>query len=115
MNRGRKVRAAETERLAREFWKRVWPLCHTKGMSTPGRDIEATRGAAIEVKATRGLDIQGSLRQAKANSVEGEYPVVMYRPPGCGPEKVAQWPCVMYADDLARLFAEAGYAEEKPL
>lgn len=107
----RRDRASETEAVAENFWQDLWAACHRKGMSSAGADLRRTPGVAIEVKATRGLDMMQALKQARSNAEGLELPVVMYRPQGYGAEKVDEWPCLMFAADLRRLLGEAHYGD----
>lgn len=79
-----------------------YPLATSVAASLPGKDILATPGLAVEVKATDGLDILGALRQASANAYKDELPIVVYRPKGYGPDKIGDWPVVMSLRDFSR-------------
>ncbi len=106
----RKHRGYATQRLVADYLReRGWPYAEPAGAGRPGTDVLGLVGVDIEVKARRGLDLTGTLRQQAARAVGGVIPVAVIRPDGYGPATVDQWPAVMPLAVLARLLKEAGY------
>jgi hypothetical protein len=82
----------------------VFPYAERVPASLPGKDVLHTPGWALEVKARRGLDLPGWLKQAHARAVlEGEVPVLVVRPDGFGPERIGQWAAVVTLETLVEL------------
>jgi hypothetical protein len=90
----RKSRGRATEQIVADYLKPVFPDADRRPASLPGTDILNTPGWSIEVKARRGLDLTGWLRQAVKNSGPGT-PVLVVRPDGYGPERVDQWAAIV--------------------
>lgn len=88
-----------------------WAGAESVPASLPGRDILGTPGLAIEVKATKVADLPGAMRQAVKNA-KGDLAVVVYRPAGYGPERMADWLCVFSLRDATELLTAAGYGGE---
>lgn len=104
---GRRARGRETEYIAAEFWRPLYPWAQPTGSSTPGVDILNTPGVKVEVKARRKFDPGVWLKQARGYSdVGGEVPVVMWRPDGSGPATVADWPVMTTARHIRALLAD---------
>ena len=64
-----------------------WPGCEKTPNSRPGRDLLGTPGVAWEVK-TGAEWSHKAIRQAAGYAGEGELPIVLYLPPGCGERQV---------------------------
>ena len=105
----RKQRGHDSERyVAQWLGTHGWPWAEPVGAGRGGSDVTGVPGLVIEVKARRGLDLTGWLRQHAASN--GGLPCVVVRPDGYGPEKIAGWPVIVRLDDFTRLLHEAGYS-----
>ena len=108
----RKERGRASERFVADWLgTHGWPWAQPVGAGRAGSDVTGVPGLLIEVKARRGLDLTGWLRQhADANGV---LPCVVVRPDGYGPEKIAGWPVIVRLDDFTRLLRQAGYGDRE--
>jgi len=81
------------------------------GAGRGGTDVTGMPGLLVEVKARRDLNLPEWLRQHTNSSVAGamRLPLVVHRPDGYGPARVAEWPVTMRLDDFTALLHEAGY------
>ena len=111
MSSARIARGRRTQRHAADWFRaRGWPHCWPKGAFEGGRDLEGMPGLAPEVKATSDGAITTALRQAAANA-GGDLPLVIWRPDGYGPERVAEWVVAMRLDVATDLLRAAGYGD----
>ena len=106
-NRVRRGRKSQ-EIVAEWFRLHGAPQAKSRPASLPGTDVYDVPGLAIEVKSTRDLDLTGALRQSVKNAQPNEYPIVVYRPAGYGPERISDWPVVMHMSSFIRLARRAG-------
>lgn len=84
------------EIVAAEFRLRGFPEAERRPASLPGSDIMHLPGLDVEVKARRGLNLTGWLdQQAKRVRDEDTIPLLVVRPDGYGPDRIARWPAVM--------------------
>jgi hypothetical protein len=104
----RKHRGYETQRIARDALRSIWPYCEVIGAGTPGPDLTGTPGCAVEVKARRGLDLPGWLAQTTRNAGIG-LPLLVIRPDGYGPASVDLWPVVTPLAWSRYILRAAGY------
>lgn len=110
-NQSRKHRGYATQRLVADWFKRHgWPYAESAGAGRQGCDVTNVPGLSLEVKATPG-DNTGALKQAVRNRGDG-LPIVVWRPNGYGPERIAEWPAFLTLYDLTQLLREAGYGDE---
>jgi hypothetical protein len=104
----RKDRAMETQRLLAELLREQGiEFADTAGAGRPGRDLLNWPGVAAEVKATAGTPTVAALRQTEKYAA-GDLPLVIYRPPGYGPDKIMQWPVTMRLETALSLLRAAG-------
>jgi hypothetical protein len=103
MSRGR-----TTQRLVADWFTTLWPTAYSSGASEPGKDVRRTPGASIEVKATSAPPMLPALRQAKNNADPGDIPLVVWRPNGYGPERMAEWVVALTLADATELLRRAG-------
>lgn len=109
MANARVSRGRKTQELLAEFYREHgWENAQSRPASLPGVDIMGMPGLAPEVKATEGQDFTGALRQATANA-GGDFPFVIYRPRGYGPDKIGLWVVAMTLQDHMELLLEAGF------
>lgn len=110
MTNGRVSRGRETERIVAEYYQaHGWPFAERTGAGRPGVDITGMPGISVEVKARRGLDATGWLRQA--NSRDG-VAYVVFRPDGYGPARIEEWGVLMSLSGHTELLRAAGYGSE---
>jgi hypothetical protein len=112
----RKSRGRASEQIVADYLRTVFPHADRRPASLPGTDILNTPGWSVEVKARRGLDLTGWLRQAVKNSGAG-VPVLVVRPDGYGPGRVDQWAAIVPLSIMRALMAEQllyiGHLREK--
>ena len=104
VSRGR----ATQELTAAWFRERGWPNASSRAASLPGVDITGMPGLAPEVKATRGENLTGALRQAAHNADIAELPFVVFRPAGYGPARIEEWLVAISLEDFTSLLHGAG-------
>ncbi len=86
-----------------------WPGCEKTPNSRPGRDLLGTPGVAWEVK-TGAEWSHKAIRQVAGYAAEGELPVVLYLPPGCGELQVADSLAIVPLRLIMPVLVEAGFA-----
>ncbi|HET7386887.1 MAG TPA: hypothetical protein VFJ19_09530 [Nocardioidaceae bacterium] len=108
----RRRRGADTQRHVAGYLRtHGWRFAEPVGAGSPGADITGVPGLAVEVKARRGLDLPGWLRQAARNAA-GRVPLLVVRPDGFGPATVDDWPVTLRLADAVELLHAAGYGDE---
>ncbi len=70
----------------------------------PGPDLTGTPGLAIEVKARRGLDLRGWIRQARRQADSAAVPLLVIRMDGMGPADVGEWVACLPLDDFLEVW-----------
>ena len=109
MSQARKVRGMASQRIVADWFKaNGFPFAESTGAGRAGVDVTGMPGVAIEVKARRGFNLTGWLKQATSERRHG-LPVVIVRPDGYGPARIAEWGCVLTLADMSQLLREAGY------
>jgi hypothetical protein len=104
----RHERALKTQALlANLLRERGYPHAESVGSGRPGRDVLNTPGISVEVKATAGTPTVEALKQAERAAAD-DVPMVVYRPPGFGPEKILDWPVTMRLSVVLELLRKAG-------
>lgn len=112
MATARVARGRATQNLVAEFLNRFGgPTAKSRPASLPGMDIYDLPGVAIEVKGTEKIDLPGWLKQARQNAGR-DLPLVIYRPRGYGPERIAHWVAVLTLADVTWLLQQAGLLEK---
>ena len=107
MTSSRVVRARQTEAIVADFLRQNgFPYAERIPAGLPGSDITGCPGLNWEVKARRGLDLPGWLRQVSKR--EG-VPLLVSRPDGWGEAKVSLWPMTMPLGAGVELLRQAGY------
>lgn len=107
MTSSRVRRGRQSEEILAEFLRQHgWPSAERLAASLPGSDITGTPGISWEVKARRGLDLPGWLRQTVKR--EG-VPVLVTRPDGWGEARIDMWPMIVPLSTGVELLKEAGY------
>ncbi|NDD53578.1 hypothetical protein EBZ39_06830 [bacterium] len=97
--RGRKTQSV----IAEWFRAHGYPKAKAIEAFLPGADIVGVDGFSIEVKATSKGDLLAALRQAKANAIECQTPVVIWRPNGYGETRQGEWIVAMTLNDFTQL------------
>lgn len=90
-SRSRIQRGRETEFLVAEYLRQFYPDVYATNKSAPGVDVANTGRLAIEVKATRGLNLLAALDQAHVRSTGSDIPIVIWRPNGYGLARIENW------------------------
>lgn len=107
MTSSRVTRGRQTEALVADYLRsHGFPDAERMAASLPGADIRNTGEVSIEVKARRGLDLPGWLKQA--GSREG-VPVLIVRPDGYGEAKIEKWAMIIPLGEGTELLRKAGY------
>jgi hypothetical protein len=89
----------------------LYPNAQRVAASLSGVDVTGTPGIALEVKARRDLDLPAWMRQAGGRTIEGDIPVVISRPDGYGPERIAIWPTILPLWAFLELLQRGGFGE----
>lgn len=107
MSQSRKHRGYATQRLVAEWFAgRGWPYAESAGAGRQGVDVTGMVGVALEVKARRGFNLTGWLKQATGERRHG-VPAVVVRPDGYGPARIAEWGVVLTLEDFTGLLKAA--------
>lgn len=85
-----------------------WPFAEPVGAGRPGSDITGVVGLDIEVKARRGLDLPGWLRQTVDRAGDAT-PLLVVRPDGFGEASIDLWPAIMPLGTMIGVLRDAGY------
>lgn len=110
----RKARGMRTQLVATHWFQRSgWEHAESAGSGRPGIDILGLPGLSPEVKARRGFNLTGWLKQA-INARGNGLPFVIVRPDGMGEKSIAAWPVVLTLADFTDLLREAGYGDPNP-
>lgn len=110
MSQHRKHRGYESQRIVAEYFRaNGWPYAEPTGAGRQGTDVTGIVGVDVEVKARRGLDLPGTVRQQAERLEDGILPIAVIRPDGYGPARIAEWPAVLPLAALVELLATAGY------
>lgn len=110
MSNSRKVRGMQTQALVAKFFRTIglYPWATDAGAGRSGKDVLNTPGASVEVKARASFDPVASLRQAQANTADGETPIVVCRMNGQGPARIGDWVAFTTLKDMAILLSHKG-------
>ena len=115
MSPTRKQRGYDTQRLVANYLRgHGFPHAEPVGAGRSGTDVTGCPGLDFEVKARRGLDLPGLLRQLAERGDSDLLGVGVLRLDGQGPATVADWPVVLRLDDAVRLLRAAGYGDPEP-
>jgi hypothetical protein len=110
-SQSRKFRGYASQALvAKWFAEHGWPYAQSAGAGRPGVDVTGIPGLACEVKARRGFNLVGFLRQATSERRHG-LPFVVVRPDGYGPAKIGQWAMIFTLEDGTELLRQAGFGD----
>lgn len=109
MNKSRKVRGRETERILAQYLRNHgWEHAHQVGSGAAGSDIQGIDGLDIEVKARSKFDPKSCMQQLKDRKTEGLGVAVM-RLNGQGEAAIDDWVAVLRVEDLVYLLKANGY------
>lgn len=107
----RKNRGYRSQKVVADWFKGSgWPYAESAGAGRQGVDVLGVPGVSPEVKARRGLNLTGWLKQATDNRGNG-LACLIVRPDGYGEAKIAQWPVVLTLADFTELLHAAGYGD----
>lgn len=106
-DRARVQRGRQSEELVAARFRDVLQLeCERRPASLPGSDVMGIPGMDIEVKARRGLDLPGWLRQQAKRLEPCQSGLLVVRPDGAGPATVGSWAAVMTLDGWMDMYGE---------
>jgi hypothetical protein len=88
-----------------------WPHAEKTPNGRPGRDIQNTPGVAWEVKTSPEWSHK-AIKQAAGYAGQGELPLVLYLPPGCGEAQVADALVILPLRLIMPVLVESGYAPQ---
>ena len=112
MSQHRKHRGYASQRIVAEYLAaNGFPYAEPTGAGRPGTDVTGTPGIDWEVKARRGINLIGTMRQQSERIYEGTVPIAVIRPDGFGPASISMWPAVMPLSVAVQLLREAGYGD----
>lgn len=104
MANSRVARGRKTQSLLAEWFRaHGWPNAKAIEAFLPGADITGVDGFSIEVKATSKGDLLAALRQAQANAIECQTPMVIWRPNGYGETRIGEWVVALTLKDFTQL------------
>jgi len=106
----RKQRGYDSQRLVANYLRdNGFPHAEPVGAGRTGSDVTGTVGIDWEVKARRGLDLPGLMRQLNERAADGVIGIGVLRLDGMGPASIATWPAVVCLADVVALLRAAGY------
>lgn len=107
MANSRVARGRKTQSLIAEWFRaHGYPKAKAIEAFLPGADIIGVDGLSIEVKATSKGDLLAALRQAAANSIDCQTPVVVWRPNGYGETRIGEWVVALTLKDFTHLIGD---------
>lgn len=116
MTDARKRRGRQSEHVVADYLRRNgFDFAEAVGAGRSGTDVTGTPGIDWEVKARRGLNLAGLLRQLDERADHGRLGVGVVRLDGQGPASIETWPAVLTLADLVALLRAAGYGDERPV
>jgi hypothetical protein len=108
-SQSRKHRGYASQRIVAERFRVAgWPYAEPTGAGRQGTDVLGVVGLDIEVKARRGLDLPGWMRQA-AERAGDRTPLLIVRPDGFGEASIDAWPAIMPLGVMLETLKDAGY------
>lgn len=106
----RKQRGYDSQRIVADYLAaHGFPYALSTGAGRAGTDITGVLGVDFEVKARRGLDLPGLMRQLAQRAADGLLGVGVLRLDGMGPASIEDWPVVLTLADFVALIRAAGY------
>ncbi len=104
MANSRVARGRKTQSLIADWFRaHGYPKAKAVEAFLPGADVTGVDGFSIEVKATSKGDLLAALRQADANAIECQTPLVIWRPNGYGETRIGEWIVAMRLEDFTTL------------
>lgn len=104
MANSRVARGRKTQSLIADWFRaHGYPTAKAVEAFLPGADVTGVDGFSIEVKATSKGDLLAALRQADANAIECQTPLVIWRPNGYGETRIGEWVVAMRLQDFTTL------------
>lgn len=92
-----------------EYLRTWWPHVEKTPNSLPGPDLTGLPGITVEIKT--GVNWRTAwLEQARKYARNGELPLLIYVPPGCGERSIADALVILSLREVMDLLVEAGYA-----
>ena len=110
MTDARKRRGRQSEHVVADYLRRNgFDFAEAVGAGRSGTDVTGTPGIDWEVKARRGLNLAGLLRQLDERADQERLGVGVVRLDGQGPASIETWAAVLTLADLVALLRAAGY------
>ena len=110
MSDARKRRGRQSEHVVADYLRRNgFDHAEPVGAGRSGTDVTGTPGIDWEVKARRGLNLAGLLRQLGERAAQERLGVGVVRLDGQGPASIETWAAVLTLADLVALLRAAGY------
>lgn len=110
MSDARKRRGRQSEHVVADYLRRNgFDHAEPVGAGRSGTDVTGTPGIDWEVKARRGLNLAGLLRQLDERADQERLGVGVVRLDGQGPASIETWAAVLTLADLVALLRAAGY------
>lgn len=111
----RKGTAAET--VVVDYLRQTgWPYAERRALngSKDRGDVAGIPGVVVEVKSGARICLPEWLRETEAERVNdgADYGLLVVKPKGIGPARIADWPVVLPLSAALRLLREAGYGPE---
>lgn len=104
MANSRVARGRKTQSLIADWFRaHGYPKAKAVEAFLPGADVTGVDGFSIEIKATSKGDLLAALRQADANAIECQTPLVIWRPNGYGETRIGEWVVAMRLQDFTTL------------
>ena len=111
MANSRKQRGMESEKLVAKYLTAHGFIVFETSASAAGTDIIGMEGVDWEIKARRGFDPAGVLRQLERRSRTTGLGIGVMRLNGQGEKALDDWCCIIRLADLVYLLKAAGYGQ----
>lgn len=95
-------RGRDSQRIAADYLKLIFPDAASIAASLPGKDVLNTPGWSFEVKARRDFKPTEAAKQM-AKRDDGDYHACIMRPDGYGEAKIGQWLVFMTFEEFRDL------------
>lgn len=107
----RKARGRQSEILLAEYLQSEGFIVYPTNSGASGTDIVGMQGVDWEVKARRGFDPSGLLKQLERRRKTTGLGLGVMRLNGQGEKSIGQWCGIIRLDDLIYLLKAAGYGQ----
>ncbi len=107
----RKARGRKSEILLAEYLQHHGFVVYPTNSGASGTDIVGMQGVDWEVKARRGFNPSGLLKQLERRRRDKGLGLGVIRLDGQGPQSIGEWCGIVRLDDLIYLLKAAGYGQ----